>query len=60
MTIIKFKKHTKNINFSIKYIDMFFFQLQNLQCGILQNSNHLKELFFINVFPLDILNQERN
>ena len=37
-----------------------FFQLHDLQYKILLKPNHLPELFFINIFPLDILNSERN
>ena len=36
------------------------FQLHDSQYEILQRSNHLQELFVINMFPLDILNNERN
>ena len=39
---------------------MYLFQLHDLQCEILQKSNHLQELFFVNIFPLDTLNHERN
>ena len=46
--------------FSVKYFDVCLFQLHDLQYEILQKSNHLHELFFINIFPLDILNHERN
>ena len=52
--------NTKNINFSAKYFDVCLCQLQDLQCEILQKSNHLQELFFINIFPLDLLNHEIN
>ena len=48
------------LNFSVKYFDECFFSLHDLQYEILQKSNHLQELFFINIFPLDILNHERN
>ena len=50
----------KNINFFVKYFDVCFFQLHDLQYEILLKPNHLQELFFINIFPLDILNSERN
>ena len=48
----------KNINFSVKYFDMCLFQLHDLQYEILLKPNHLHELFFINIFPLDILNSK--
>ena len=47
------------LNFSVKYFDECFL-LHDLQYEILQKSNHLQELFLINIFPLDILNHERN
>ena len=50
----------KNINFSAKYFDVCLFQLRDLQYEILQKSNYLQEPFVINIFPLDILNHERN
>ena len=37
-----------------------FFQLHDLLYEILLKPNHLLELFFINIFPLDVLNSERN
>ena len=49
---IQYKKH--------QYFDLCLFQLHHLQYEILQKSNHLQELFVINIFPLDILNHERN
>ena len=56
---IQYIKHIqyKNINFSVKHFDVCLFQLHD---EILLKSNHLQELFFINIFPLDILNSERN
>ena len=39
---------------------MCLFQLHDLQYEILLKPNHLQELFFIDIFPLDILNSERN
>ena len=50
----------KNINFSVKYFDVCLFQLHDLQYEIPQKSNYLQELFVTNIFPLDILNHERN
>ena len=37
---------------------MSLFQLHDLQYEILLKPNHLHELFFINIFPLDILNSK--
>ena len=42
------------------YFDVCLFQLHDLQYEIIQKSNHLEEPFVINIFPLDILNNERN
>ena len=39
---------------------MCLFQLHDLPYEILQKPNHLQELFVINIFPLHILNNERN
>ena len=50
----------KNINFSVKYFDVCLFQLRDLQYEILQKCNYLQEPFVTNIFPLDILNHERN
>ena len=50
----------KNINFSVKYFDVCLIELHDLQYEILLKPDHLQELFFINIFPLDILNSERN
>ena len=50
----------KNINFSVKYFDVCLLELHDLQYEILLKPDHLQELFFINIFPLDILNSERN
>ena len=36
------------------------FQLHGLQHEILQKSNNLQDIFFINIFPLETLNYERN
>ena len=39
----------KSINFSVKYFDVYIFQLHDLQYEILPKPNHLQELFFINI-----------
>ena len=45
----------------ILYIhDLYILYIHDLQYEILLKLNHLQELFFINIFPLDILNFERN
>ena len=36
-----------------KNISKLLFRLHDIQYEILQKSNHLKEVFFINMFPLD-------
>ena len=37
-----------------------YIYIYDLQYEILLKLNHLQELFFINIFPLDIFNSERN
>ena len=44
----------------VHLIDLCLFQLHDLQYVILQKSNNIQEILFINIFPLDILNHERN
>ena len=43
---------------SANYVHVCLFQLHDLQHEILKQFNHLQELFFMNIFPLDILNKQ--
>ena len=47
-----------HVSFPVKSFDMCLFQLQDLQYEILLKPNHLQELFFINIFPVEILNMK--
>ena len=43
---------------SANYVHVCLFQLHDLQHEILKQFNHLQELFFMNIFPLGILNKQ--